>query len=35
LYPKYILKLSEGEKFLLSGKKWGANKTSNYMVTLE
>jgi len=35
LYPKYILKLSEGDWFLLSGKKWGANKTSNYMVTLD
>lgn len=35
LYPKYVLKLSEGEKFLLSGKKRGANKTSNYMVTID
>lgn len=35
LFPKYILKLSEGEKFLLSGKKRTGNKTSNYMVSIE
>jgi len=35
LFPKYVLKLSEGERFLLSAKKWGANKTSNYMVTVD
>jgi len=35
LFPKYILKLSEGEKFLLSGKKRSGNKTSNYMVSIE
>lgn len=34
-YPKYTLMLSEGEKFLLNGKKRGANKTANYMITLD
>jgi tubby-related protein 1 len=35
LFPKYILKLSEGDKFLLSGKKRSGNKTSNYLITLD
>lgn len=33
--PKYTLVLSDGERFLLNGKKRGGNKTSNYMVTLD
>ena len=33
--PKYTLVLSEGERFLLNGKKRGGNKTSNYMITLD
>lgn len=35
LYPKYIMKLSEGDRFLLSGKKRSGNWTSNYMITLD
>ena len=35
LYPKYTLILSEGERFLLNGKKRGGNKTSNYMITID
>ena len=34
-HPKYTLTLSEGERFLLNGKKRGGNKTSNYMVTMD
>ena len=33
--PKYTLILSEGERFLLNGKKRGGNKTSNYLITLD
>jgi hypothetical protein len=33
--PKYKLVLSDGERFLLNGKKRGGNKTSNYLVTLD
>lgn len=33
--PKYTLVLSEGERFLLNGKKRGGNKTSNYLITLD
>jgi len=33
--PKYTLVLSDGERFLLNGKKRGGNKTSNYLVTLD
>ena len=33
--PKYTLILSDGERFLLNGKKRGGNKTSNYLITLD
>ena len=35
LWPKYTLHLSDGSKFLLSGKKRSGNATSNYMITLD
>jgi tubby-related protein 1 len=35
LWPKYSLSLSDGNKFLLSGKKRGANATSNYLISLD
>lgn len=34
-HPKYTLTLSEGDRFLLNGKKRSGNKTSNYMITLD
>ena len=34
LYPKYTMTLSSSEKFLLSSKKRGGNKTSNYIITM-
>jgi hypothetical protein len=35
IWPKYTLSLSDGAKFLLSGKKRGANATSNYLISLD
>ena len=35
LWPKYTLHLSDGNKFLLNGKKRSGNATSNYMITLD
>jgi len=35
LWPQYTLKLSNGNKYLLTGKKRGMNATSNYMITIE
>lgn len=35
LFPKYTLSLSNGSKYLLTGKKRGMNSTSNYMITIE
>lgn len=35
LWPKYTLVLSDGAKFLLSGKKRNANATSNYLISLD
>ena len=35
LWPKYTMHLSDGNKFLLNGKKRSGNKTSNYMISLD
>ena len=35
VFPKYTLSLSNGNKYLLTGKKRGMNSTSNYMITIE
>lgn len=35
LWPKYTLHLSDGEKFLLTGKKRSGNATSNYMISID
>lgn len=35
LWPKYTLQLSDGNKFLLTGKKRTGNTTSNYMITID
>jgi hypothetical protein len=35
LWPKYTLHLSDGNAFLLTGKKRGGNATSNYMITVD
>ena len=35
LWPKYTLHLSDGNKFLLCGKKRSGNTTSNYMITID
>ena len=35
LFPKYTLALSDGNKFLLSGKKRTGQTTSNYLISLE
>ena len=35
LFPKYTLALSDGNKFLLNGKKRTAQTTSNYLISLE
>lgn len=35
MWPKYTLHLSDGEKFLLSGKKRSGNATSNYMISVD
>ncbi len=34
-WPKYSLHLSDGNKFLLNGKKRSGNTTSNYMITID
>ena len=34
LFPKYYMHLSDGWTFLLAGKKRGANRTSNYAITM-
>jgi Tub family len=34
-WPKYTLVLSDGAKFLLTGKKRGMNSTSNYLISLD
>lgn len=35
LWPKYTLHLSDGNKFLLTGKKRSGNATSNYMISID
>jgi tubby and related proteins len=35
LWPKYTLHLSDGNKFLLTGKKRSGNATSNYMISVD
>lgn len=35
LWPKYTLHLSDGSTFLLSAKKRAANKTSNYLISMD
>lgn len=35
LLPKYTLQLSNGNKYMLTGKKQGLNATSNYMITID
>ncbi len=35
LWPKYTMQLSDGQKFLLTGKKRSGNATSNYMITID
>jgi len=35
IWPKYTLALSNGNKYLLTGKKRSLNTTSNYMITIE
>lgn len=35
LWPKYTLQLSEGQRFLLNGKKRSGQTTSNYMITID
>lgn len=35
LYPKYTLALSNGNKYMLTGKKRNMNATSNYMITID
>ena len=35
IFPKYTLALSNGNKYLLTGKKRTLNTTSNYMITIE
>lgn len=35
LWPKYTLHLSDGDKFLLTGKKRSGNTTSNYMISID
>lgn len=34
-WPKYVLNLSDGNKFLLNAKKQSGNRTSNYLVTMD
>ena len=35
LFPKYSLSLSNGNRYMLTGKKRGMNSTSNYMITID
>ena len=35
LWPKYTLSLSQGNRYMLTGKKRGMNSTSNYMITAD
>jgi tubby-related protein 1 len=35
LAPRYYLNLSEGQVFLLGGKKRLSNKTSNYLISMD
>ena len=35
LWPKYTLFLSNGNRYMLTGKKRGMNQTSNYMITID
>jgi len=35
LFPKYILTLSQGNRYMLTGKKRTLNSTSNYMITID
>ena len=35
LFPKYTLNLSNGNKYMLTGKKRNMNATSNYMITID
>lgn len=35
IFPKYTLALSDGNKFLLTGKKRTGNATSNYLISLD
>ena len=35
LFPKYTLNLSNGNKYMLTGKKRSFQTTSNYMITID
>lgn len=35
MFPKYTLALSNGNKYMLTGKKRNMNTTSNYMITID
>lgn len=35
IFPKYTLSLSNGNRYMLTGKKRGMNSTSNYMITID
>ena len=35
MFPKYTLALSNGNKYMLTGKKRNMNATSNYMITID
>ena len=35
MFPRYTLSLSDGNNYLLTGKKRSMNSTSNYMITIE
>ena len=35
MFPKYTLALSNGNKYMLTGKKRNLNATSNYMITID
>jgi hypothetical protein len=35
IYPTYHVSLKDGERFLLSARKRGSNKTSNYLVSMD
>jgi len=34
-YPRYVLVLSEGKKFLMNAKKMGGSTSSYYLITLD